>query len=187
MNLRQARRRAGNEGNCARGRLGNAALSPDAVDLQTAPAGLRQAMVYYPLSTLMLAGIRDILIITTPEDQSSFQRLLGSGERWGSDFPTSSSRVRKDWRRRTSSARNSWPANRARSFWATTSFSAMACRKPFSRAAARTTGATVFGYRVRDPERYGVVEFDDAGRATSIEEKAVEAEIQLCRNGPLFL
>jgi glucose-1-phosphate thymidylyltransferase len=128
-------------------------------------------MVYYPLSTLMLAGIRDILVITTPEDQASFQRLLGSGADVGL---------------RVSYAEQPAPGGIAEAFLIGRGFIgadrvALALgdnifygdRFPavLRSAARREGGATIFGYLVRDPARYGVVEFDDHGRAISIEEK----------------
>ncbi len=128
-------------------------------------------MVYYPLSTLMLAGIRDVLIITTPEDQTAFKRLLGSGEAWGM---------------RLSYVVQPRPEGLAQAYILGEDFvggdsSALilgdniyfghGMPEMLTRATERTHGATVFGYRVRDPERYGVVAFDAAGRALSIEEK----------------
>jgi glucose-1-phosphate thymidylyltransferase len=128
-------------------------------------------MIYYPLSTLMLAGIRDILIITTPEDRAAFQRLLGDGGKWGLKL---------------SYAVQPKPEGLAQAYIIAEEFvgeepSALilgdnlyfghGLSEQLGRAAARTRGATVFGYRVKDPERYGVVEFDDTGRAISIEEK----------------
>ena len=128
-------------------------------------------MVYYPLSTLMLAGIRDILVITTPHDQESFRRLLGDGGDLGI---------------RISYAAQPRPEGLAQAFIIGREFigaDAVALalgdnifygdRLPLllRRAAGRETGATVFAYRVRDPERYGVVELDAAGAPVSIEEK----------------
>jgi glucose-1-phosphate thymidylyltransferase len=128
-------------------------------------------MVYYPLSTLMLAGIREILIITTPQDQSAFERLLGDGESLG---------LRLEYRAQPS------PDGLAQAFIIGRDFVgddrvALALGdnvfygahfSDYLRAAVdRSRGATVFGYLVRDPERYGVVEFDAAGRAVSLEEK----------------
>lgn len=128
-------------------------------------------MIYYPLSTLMLAGIRDILIITTPEDRGAFERLLGNGARWGLKL---------------SYAVQPRPEGLAQAYIIGEEFvgdgpSALilgdnlyfghGLPEQLARAVKRTQGATVFGYRVRDPERYGVVEFDQDGRALSIEEK----------------
>ncbi|HLA79458.1 MAG TPA: glucose-1-phosphate thymidylyltransferase RfbA [Vicinamibacteria bacterium] len=128
-------------------------------------------MIYYPLSTLMLAGIRDILLITTPHDQESFRRLLGDGRPLG---------IRIEY------ATQARPEGLAQAFLIGREFVggeavALALGDNIfygndlsdyvQRAGRRTRGATVFAYRVRDPERYGVVEFDASGRAISIEEK----------------
>ncbi|MGH7102660.1 MAG: glucose-1-phosphate thymidylyltransferase RfbA [Acetobacteraceae bacterium] len=128
-------------------------------------------MVYYPLSTLMLAGIRDILVISTPEDLPQFRRLLGSGQRLGIRF---------------SYAEQPRPDGIAQAFrigaeWLGTQPAALALgdnlihadhlSRLLGTAAARAEGATVFAYQVRDPERYGVVSFDPAGRAIDIVEK----------------
>ncbi|MEW6698052.1 MAG: glucose-1-phosphate thymidylyltransferase RfbA [Bacillota bacterium] len=128
-------------------------------------------MIYYPLSSLMLSGIRDILIITTPHDQGAFVRLLGTGEKWGINI---------------SYAVQPSPDGLAQAFIIGESFiNGKACAlvlgdnifygHNFSRqvreAADRPEGATVFAYWVKDPERYGVVEFDSENRAVSLEEK----------------
>jgi glucose-1-phosphate thymidylyltransferase len=128
-------------------------------------------MIYYPLSVLMLAGIRDILIITTPEDKQHFQRLLGTGEEFGIQLIY---------------AEQAHPDGLAQAFIIGESFlNGEECclvlgdniyfGQGFSpklrQVAAKTQGATVFAYQVMDPERFGVVEFDDAFRALSIEEK----------------
>jgi glucose-1-phosphate thymidylyltransferase len=128
-------------------------------------------MIYYPLSTLMLAGIRDVLIITTPHDAAGFQHLLGDGKRWGMNL---------------SFAQQPSPDGLAQAFIIGKSFVGNAScalvlgdnifyghglTEKLKAAAARTKGATVFGYQVRDPERYGIVAFDAQGRASAIEEK----------------
>ena len=128
-------------------------------------------MIYYPISVLMLAGIRDILIITTPEDQSAFMRLLGNGEKFGVKF---------------SYAVQPKPEGLAQAFLigkefigkdpvalvlGDNIFYGANLRKVLKKAASNTSGATIFGYYVCDPERFGVVEFDKDGKAVSIEEK----------------
>jgi len=128
-------------------------------------------MIYYPLSTLMLAGIRDVLIISTPQDTPRFQQLLGDGSAWGMNLQY---------------AVQPSPDGLAQAFIIGADFvgnhpSALVLGdniyyghdfQPLLKAAdAQTTGATVFAYHVHDPERYGVVEFDAQGKAVSIEEK----------------
>jgi glucose-1-phosphate thymidylyltransferase len=130
-------------------------------------------MIYYPLSILMLAGIREILIITTPTDQAAFERVLGDGSRWGIELTY---------------AVQPAPEGLAQAFIIGEEFLSgdAAClvlgdnifygtglvnMLRSARDAATAGGAVVFGYKVRDPERYGVVEFDDSGSVLSIEEK----------------
>ena len=146
-------------------------------------------MIYYPLTTLMLAGIREILIISTPDDLPRFQQLLGNGERWGISLSYAEQpkpggpRAGLHHRRRVRGRRAVGPDPRRQRLSTVT-----ACTD-LLRSAAREqpSGASVFAYHVTDPERYGVVEFDGDGRAISIEEKPTAAEIQLGRHGALFL
>ena len=130
-------------------------------------------MVYYPLSTLMLAGIQDILVISTPQDTPRFEQLLGSGRQWGLNL---------------SYAVQPSPDGLAQAFIIGKGFIGNApsalvlgdnlfygheLADDLTKANARDSGATVFAYPVNDPERYGVVEFDPTGRAVSLEEKPV--------------
>ena len=143
-------------------------------------------MVYYPLSTLMLAGIRDILVITTPHEAPLFRGLLGDGSQWGL---------------RISFAEQPTPGGLAEAFLigedfvrgegvclilGDNIFYAQGLAKTLQAVAARTRGATVFGYRVRDPERYGVVELDAAGRPLSIEEKPAHPRSHYAVTGLYF-
>jgi len=128
-------------------------------------------MIYYPLSILMLAGIRDILIISTPEDTPRFEQLLGTGENWGIDL---SYAVQKE------------PRGLADAFLigkefigpapvtlilGDNIFYAQGLARRLQYFASQEKGATIFGYRVNHPQRYGVVEFDETGRVFSLEEK----------------
>jgi len=143
-------------------------------------------MIYYPLSTLMLAGIREILIITTPRDRMAFQSLLGDGRQWGLAL---------------SYAVQPSPDGLAQAFIIGESFvdRAPVCLilgdniyyghglvEVLQRTATRSQGATVFGYWVRDPERYGVVSFDEQGRVTDIEEKPSRPKSRYAVTGLYF-
>lgn len=143
-------------------------------------------MIYYPISVLMLAGIREILIITTPDDQVSFQRLLGDGSQFGITLKY---------------AVQASPDGLAQAFLIGEQFvgDSSVCLalgdnifwgQGFSpilkRAAQRSRGATVFGYQVKDPERFGVVEFDADMKAVSIEEKPAQPKSQYAVTGLYF-
>ena len=143
-------------------------------------------MVYYPLSTLMLAGIRDVLIISTPQDTPRFQQLLGDGSAWGMNLQYA---VQPN------------PDGLAQAFIIGADFvgqnpSALVLGDnifyghdlaPLLQAAdTKTDGATVFAYHVQDPERYGVVEFDASGRAVSIEEKPAQPKSRYAVTGLYF-
>jgi glucose-1-phosphate thymidylyltransferase len=143
-------------------------------------------MVYYPISVLMLAGIRDILIITTPEDQSMFKRLLGNGSQWGINLQY---------------AIQPSPDGLAQAFLIGEEFiGGDSCclvlgdniffghdfGKQLANCAKKNSGATVFGYYVNDPERYGVVEFDANRKAISLEEKPTEPKSNYAVTGLYF-
>jgi glucose-1-phosphate thymidylyltransferase len=128
-------------------------------------------MVYYPLSTLMLAGIRDILVITTPHDQASFQRLLGDGSALGVRFSYAAQPRPEGLAQAFVIGRDFVGNDGVALALGDNIFYGNELVASLRRAAAKERGATVFAYRVRDPERYGVVEFDANGRAITIEEK----------------
>jgi glucose-1-phosphate thymidylyltransferase len=128
-------------------------------------------MVYYPLSTLMLAGIRDILLITTPDDRSHFERLLGDGGRWGIHLQYAVQPKPEGLAQAFLIGREFIQDDRVALVLGDNLFFGHGLPDLLHRAAHRAEGATVFAYQVRDPERYGVVAFDSAGRATRIEEK----------------
>jgi glucose-1-phosphate thymidylyltransferase len=128
-------------------------------------------MVYYPLSTLMLAGIRTILVITTPHEQEGFTRLLGDGTDLGLQIHYEVQPDPGGLAQAFLIGREFVGADRVALALGDNLFYGAYFSDYLRTAAARETGATVFGYQVRDPERYGVVEFDAEGRAVSIEEK----------------
>ncbi len=143
-------------------------------------------MIYYPLSVLMLSGIREILVISTPEDLPQFQKLLGDGSQWGLSFVY---------------ARQPRPEGIAQAFLIGESFigNEAVCLvlgdnlfyghglvRALQEAVARRTGATVFGYRVRDPERYGVLVFDKKGKIVDIEEKPKRPRSNIAVTGLYF-
>ncbi|QAU24933.1 glucose-1-phosphate thymidylyltransferase [Dyella sp. M7H15-1] len=143
-------------------------------------------MIYYPLSVLMLAGMREILMINTPHEQALFQRLLGDGSQWGIDIRY---------------AAQPSPDGLAQAFVIGKDFigNAPSClvlgdnifygvglTERLKRATAREHGATIFGYWVKDPQRYGVAEFDPQGRVIGIEEKPVQPKSQYAVTGLYF-
>ncbi len=128
-------------------------------------------MIYYPLTTLMLAGITDILVITTPHDQSAFQSLLQDGSRWGISITYAAQPSPEGLAQAFIIGREFVGHESCALVLGDNIFYGDGLTDVLRRAAAKDSGATVFGYWVRDPERYGVVEFDDDGRVIGIEEK----------------
>jgi glucose-1-phosphate thymidylyltransferase len=128
-------------------------------------------MIYYPLSTLMLAGIRDILIISTPQDTPRFEHLLGDGSQWGLNLSYAVQPSPDGLAQAFTIGRDFIGSGSAALVLGDNIFYGHEFANDLKAASARTEGATVFAYPVHDPERYGVVEFDDAGRAVSLEEK----------------
>jgi len=128
-------------------------------------------MVYYPVSTLMLAGIKDILLISTPRDLPLFEQLMGDGSQWGINIQYTV-QPSPDGLAQAFILGESFIGNDPVSLiLGDNIFYGQSLSAQLARAAAQPTGASVFAYRVRDPERYGVVSFDDAGKALDIEEK----------------
>ena len=128
-------------------------------------------MVYYPLTVLMLAGIRDVLVITTPEDRASFERLLGSGSQWGIRISYATQSAPNGIAEAFLIGEQFLNGERCALILGDNLFHGGGLSHVLQEAAASNSGACVFAQQVRDPERYGVVCFDTDGRATSIEEK----------------
>jgi glucose-1-phosphate thymidylyltransferase len=128
-------------------------------------------MIYYPLTTLMLAGVRQFLVITTPEDQSQFQRLLGDGTRWGLDIRYAVQPSPDGLAQAFLIGERFIGGDPCALVLGDNLFYGHGMRGLLQQAAARNEGATVFAYRVENPKAYGVVEFNAAGMAISIEEK----------------
>jgi glucose-1-phosphate thymidylyltransferase len=143
-------------------------------------------MVYYPLSTLMLSGIRQILVITTPHEQESFKRLLGDGAEIGLRFEYAVQPSPEGLAQSFLIGREFIAADRVTLALGDNIFYGANLSDYLNRAATRESGATIFGYQVRDPERYGVVEFDTSGRAVSLEEKPEKPKSSYAVTGLYF-
>ncbi|MBI3410076.1 MAG: glucose-1-phosphate thymidylyltransferase RfbA [Planctomycetes bacterium] len=128
-------------------------------------------MIYYPLSTLMLAGIREFLIISTPEDLQSFRRVLGDGQKWGLTFRFAEQTEPRGLADAFRVGRDFIGGERVSLILGDNIFYGHGLPEILDRAANVRQGGVVFAYQVQDPERYGVVEFDQDGRALSLEEK----------------
>ena len=143
-------------------------------------------MVYYPLSTLMLAGIRDILVISTPQDTPRFQQLLGDGTKWGINLSYAIQRSPDGLAQAFIIGREFVGNEPCALVLGDNIFYGHDLSTNLQQAATRTSGATVFAYPVKDPERYGVVEFDQSGRAVSIEEKPKQPKSRYAVTGLYF-
>jgi len=143
-------------------------------------------MIYYPLATLMLAGIREVMIITTPEDAAAFTRLLGDGSHLGLRFSYAVQPAPEGLAQAFILGRDFVGGDRCALALGDNLFFGQGFTEVLRHAAARTAGATIFAYPVREPERYGVVEFDDRGRAISIEEKPAHARSSFAVTGLYF-
>ncbi len=143
-------------------------------------------MIYYPLSTLMLAGIRDVLVITTPEDQDNFKRLLKDGSAFGIRIAWATQARPEGLAQAFLIGRDFVGADSVALALGDNIFYGAGFSDSLQAAAGRRSGATVFAYRVRDPERYGVVEFDKTGRAIGLEEKPKQARSAYAVTGLYF-
>ena len=144
-------------------------------------------MIYYPLSALMLAGIREICVITTPQDQDQFQRTLGDGSQWGVSLSYVTQPSPDGLAQAFILAEDFLDGAPSALVLGDNIFFGHGLPKLMATADAKTKGGTVFGYHVADPERYGVVDFDDAGRAREIIEKPAEPPSNYAVTGLYFL
>jgi glucose-1-phosphate thymidylyltransferase len=144
-------------------------------------------MIYYPISVLMLAGIREIAIITTPADQAQFQRLLGDGAEWGIAFTWIVQRAPEGLAQAYLLAEEFLAGAPSAMILGDNVYYGHGLSELLAAAGGRAHGGTIFGYQVADPERYGVVAFDASGRAVSIEEKPSAPKSHYAVTGLYFL
>lgn len=143
-------------------------------------------MIFYPLSTLMLAGVREVLVINTPHEQALFQRLLGDGSQWGLSIQYAVQPSPDGLAQAFLIGRDFIGGRPSCLVLGDNIFYGHGFTEVLARADARDAGATVFGYWVRDPERYGVAEFDAAGRVVGLEEKPVRPRSSWAVTGLYF-
>lgn len=140
-------------------------------------------MIYYPLSVLMSAGIRDILIISTPDDTPRFEELFGDGRQFGIHLSYAVQPSPDGLAQAFIIGEDFIGSDSVAMILGDNIFQGQGLKKRLLRAASKKSGATVFGYYVDDPERFGIVEFDDQGKAVSIEEKPAHPKSNYCVTG----
>ncbi len=143
-------------------------------------------MIYYPLSVLMLAGIREVLVITTPQDQSAFQNLLGTGQQWGMEISYAPQPRPEGLAQAFLIGRDFVAGEPCALVLGDNIFYGHGLQGEVRAAAARTEGATIFGYHTNNPSAYGVAEFDDTGKVIGLEEKPAQPKSNFAVTGLYF-